>query len=89
MERFLVFKSTESFRIEIDNRRLEWGAYAIVDVEPRFNYQWPRIVDHGGRLRCRRTTESGLADSPMPTLERRHGTRTICICNSWSVSGNA
>ena len=29
MERFLVFKSTESFRIEIDNRRLEWGAYAI------------------------------------------------------------
>ena len=29
VERFLVFKSTESFRIEIDNRRLEWGAYAI------------------------------------------------------------
>ena len=29
VERFLVFKSSESFRIEIDNRRLEWGANAI------------------------------------------------------------
>ena len=29
VERFLVFKSAESFRIEIDNNRLEWGAYAI------------------------------------------------------------
>ena len=29
VERFLVFKSTESFRIEVDNRRFEWGACAI------------------------------------------------------------
>lgn len=29
VERFLVFKSIESFRIEIGNRRLAWGAYAI------------------------------------------------------------
>lgn len=26
---FLVFKSAESFRIEVDNRRLEWGTDAI------------------------------------------------------------
>ena len=29
VERFLVFKSTESFRLEVDSRRFEWGACAI------------------------------------------------------------
>ena len=29
VERFFVFKNTESFSIEFGNRRLEWGAYAI------------------------------------------------------------
>ena len=67
VERFLVFKSTESFRLEVDNRRFEWGACAISGRVLK------RLVDapeeYGVWLEMRGEPDRPIDDNELVSLE--------------------
>ena len=69
VERFLIFKSTESFRIEIDNRRLEWGAYGI---SGRVIKRLANAPDsYGAWLEMRGEEDRRIDDNELVPLEKK------------------